>query len=74
MGQNIIAHRVEDVDLARIEEIMGPIARKVRVLPRGWAIVKGLAAKIKEPLIVRITAKVYPKSTGKTAYERFLSS
>jgi len=74
MGQNIIAHRVEDVDLERIEEIMGPIARKVRVLPRGWAIVKGLAAKIREPLIVRVEAEAYPKSTGRTAYERFLTT
>jgi DNA helicase HerA-like ATPase len=74
MGQNIIAHRVEDVDLVRIEEIMGDVARRVRVLPRGWAIVKGLAAKIREPLIVKIEAETYPKSTGKTAYERFLST
>ncbi len=73
MGQNIIAHRVEDVDLARIEEIMGPIARRVRILPRGWAIVKGLAAKIREPLIIKIEAELYPESTGKTAYERFLN-
>ncbi len=72
MGQNIIAHRVEDVDLARIMEIMGPIAKRVRVLPRGWAIAKGLAAKIREPIIIRIEAEAYPKSTGKTAYERFL--
>ena len=72
MGQNIIAHRVEDIDLARIEEIVGPIARKVRVLPRGWAIVKALAAKIREPLIVRVEAETTPESTGKTAYDRFL--
>ncbi len=73
MGQNIIAHRVEDIDLARIEEIVGPIARRVRVLPRGWAIVKALAAKIREPLIVRVEAEATPESTGKTAYDRFLS-
>jgi DNA helicase HerA-like ATPase len=72
MGQNIIAHRVEDVDLGRIEEIMGPIARRVRVLPRGWAIVKALASKIREPLIVRVEPETFPKSTGRTAYERFL--
>lgn len=72
MGQNIIAHRVEDVDLERIEEIMGPVARRVRVLPRGWAIVKGLAAKIREPLIVKIEPEAYPRSAGKTAYERFI--
>lgn len=72
MGQNIIAHRVEDVDLERIMEIMGPIAREIRVLPRGWAIVKGLAAKLREPLIVRIDREAYPESTGKTAYDRFL--
>jgi len=74
MGQNIIAHRVEDVDLVRIEEIMGPVAREVRVLPRGWALVKGLAAKIREPMIVRIEAEAKPESTGKTAFERFLQS
>jgi len=72
MGQNIIAHRVEDVDLGRIAEIMGPVARRVRVLPRGWALVKALAAKLREPLIVRVNATAYPTSTGKTAYERFL--
>ena len=72
MGQNIIAHRVEDIDLARIEEIVGPIARKVRVLPRGWAMVKALAAKIREPLIIRVEAETTPESTGKTAYDRFL--
>jgi len=72
MGQNIIAHRVEDIDLARIEEIVGPIARKVRVLPRGWAIIKALAAKIREPLIIKVEAETYPESTGKTAYDRFL--
>ena len=73
-GQNIIAHRVEDVDLARIEEIMGPIARMTRLLPRGWAIVKGLAAKTREPLIVRISPETTPTSMGKTAYYRWLNS
>jgi len=72
MGQNIIAHRVEDVDLAKIEEIMGPVAREVRVLPRGWALVKGLAAKIREPMIIRVEPEAKPESTGKTAFERFL--
>ncbi len=73
MGQNIIAHRVEDVDLERIEEIVGPVARRVRVLPRGWAIVKALAAKIREPLIVKIEPEAHPASIGRTAYDRFLS-
>ncbi len=72
MGQNIIAHRVEDIDLSRIEEIVGPVAKKVRVLPRGWAVVKALAAKIREPLIVRVKPEARPTSTGKTAYYRFL--
>ncbi|OYT37892.1 MAG: hypothetical protein B6U89_06615 [Desulfurococcales archaeon ex4484_58] len=73
MGQNIIAHRVEDVDLERVEEIMGEIAHRVTVLPRGWAMIKALASKIREPLIVKIKAKTYPTSTGKTAYDRFIS-
>jgi len=73
MGHNIIAHRVEDVDLERVVEIMGPIARRARVLPRGWALVKALAAKLKEPLIVKVKPQTHPTSTGKTAYERFLS-
>ncbi|GEM_PF-597210 len=72
-GQNIIAHRVEDVDLARIEEIMGPIAKMARLLPRGWAIVKGLAAKTREPLIVRIHPESSPTSTGKTAYNKWIA-
>ena len=74
MGQNIIAHRVEDVDLERIVEIMGPVARRVRVLPRGWALVKSLAIKVREPLIVRIEPETHPASTGKTAWDRFLTS
>ncbi|MEM1831781.1 MAG: hypothetical protein QXJ97_09675, partial [Desulfurococcaceae archaeon] len=74
MGQNIIAHRVEDVDLQRLEEIMGGIASRVRVLPRGWAIVKALASRIKEPLIVRVRPEAFPKSIGNTAYDRFLKS
>ncbi|ADM27719.1 AAA ATPase [Ignisphaera aggregans DSM 17230] len=73
MGQNIIAHRVEDIDLERIEEIMGSIARRVRVLPRGWALVKSLAAKVREPLIIRVEAISKPMSIGKTAFDRFIA-
>lgn len=73
MGQNIIAHRVEDVDLERISEIMGSIAYMVRVLPRGWAIVKGLAANIREPLIIKIEPDVFPESTGRSTYTKFFS-
>jgi len=71
LGQNIIAHRVEDVDLARLIEIMGNVARDVSLLPRGWALVKSSASKINEPFIVKIIATDYPKSVGKTAYYRF---
>lgn len=74
MGQNIIAHRVEDIDLARITEIMGEVARRIRVLPRGWALVKALAAKLRQPLIVKIEKTATPTSTGKTAYDRFLAN
>jgi len=74
LGQNIIAHKVEDVDLDRIREIMGPVATKIAVLPRGWALVKSLATKIRQPLIVRVRAVAKPASTGKTAYERFHSN
>ncbi len=71
LGQNIIAHRVEDIDLERIKEIMGAVARRTTILPRGWAIVKSQATKIRQPVIARITAVAKPTSTGKTAYERF---
>ena len=74
LGQNIIAHKVEDVDLDRIREIMGPVATKIAVLPRGWALVKSLATKIRQPRIVRVRAVAKPASTGKTAYERFHSN
>lgn len=55
MGQNIVAHRVEDTDLERMEKIMGPMARKARFLPRGWALVKALASKIREPLPLTVS-------------------
>jgi len=71
LGQNIIAHRVEDVDLARLIEIMGDIAKEVTLLPRGWALIKSSASKINQPFIVKITPSDYPKSVGKTAYYRF---
>lgn len=73
MGQNIIAHRVEDVDLHRLKEMIGDIAERVRVLPKGWALVKAAASRIKEPLIVRIKPEALPKSAGRTAYERFIN-
>jgi len=41
------------------------LAGRVGVLPRGWAVVKGLAAKIRELLIVRVEAEAHPKSIGR---------
>ena len=74
LGQNIIAHRVEDVDLGRLKEIMGPVAEKVSMLPRGWALVKSISARIREPLIIRVEPTAKPTSATKTAYERFLEA
>jgi len=74
MGQNIVAHRVEDVDLERVEEIVGPIARRVRVMPRGWAVVKALAAKVREPLIIRVEPASSPRSVGRSTFERFIKN
>lgn len=71
LGQNIIAHRVEDVDLARLTEILGDIAKEVSLLPRGWALVKSSASKINQSFIVKIKATDMPISVGKTAYYRF---
>jgi len=71
MEQNIVAHRVEDTDLERMEEIMGPMARKARFLPRGWALVKALASKIREPLII-VEPRATPTSTCKSTYHRFV--
>ncbi|MGQ4834008.1 MAG: helicase HerA domain-containing protein [Candidatus Asgardarchaeia archaeon] len=71
LGQNIIAHRVEDVDLARLTEVLGEIAKEVSLLPRGWALIKSAASKINQSFIVKVTPTDFPISVGKTAYYRF---
>ncbi len=78
MGQNVIVHRVEDIDLGRVKEIVGKIAESVPVLPRGWALVKSQGTKIHQPFLVKIEPQtingkpLLPASTGQTAYDRFL--
>ncbi len=75
VGQNIIAHRVEDVDLERLKEIVGSeLISQIKLLPRGYAYVKSSATKIRRPLIVKIEPKGYPLSTERTCLYRWISS
>jgi len=72
LGLNVISHRVADIDVGRIAEIMGGgAAQMVRGLQRGSALVVTSAMRIPVPLRVRIEKIVEPKSAGKTAYQRW---
>jgi hypothetical protein len=62
IGQNIIAHRVEDVDLERLRFIMGPVAYMASRLPRGYALVKSMALKVRSPVIAKIDRVIDPVS------------
>jgi len=65
MGQNIVAFRVEDVDLERLRGIMGDVALTARNLPRGHAIFKGHAIKVRTPVISVIDKRAEPASVHK---------
>jgi len=72
IGQNLIAHKVEDVDLERLKEIAGPtLAEVVRILPRGYALVKATANPLKRPVIVRIEKLASPLSAMTTCLDRW---
>ena len=72
LGLNVISHRVADIDIARIAEIMGGgAAQMVRNLQRGSALVVTSSMRIPVPLRVRIEKIVEPLSAGKTAYQRW---
>ncbi len=65
MGQNIFAFRVEDIDLERLKGIMGQVADTARMLPRGHAIFKGHAIKVRSPVISVIDKVIEPASVRK---------
>ena len=65
MGQNIFAFRVEDIDLDRLKGIMGEVAETARMLPRGHAIFKGHAIKVRTPVISVIERVLDPASVRK---------
>ncbi len=74
IGQNLIAHKVEDIDLERLKEIAGPtLAEVVRILPRGYALVKATANPLKRPMIVRIEKIASPLSSTTTCLDRWRS-
>ncbi len=72
LGQNVVSHRVEDVDLERVEEMIGKMAEAVRLFPEGRAVVKSTAAPLPRPVVVDVSAEVFPASTGWTALDRWL--
>ncbi len=74
LGQNVVAHRVEDVDLERVREMLGGIADTLRLFPAGRAVVKATAAPLPRPMVVDVDAEVEPASTGRTALDRWLGS
>lgn len=72
VGQNLIVHRVEDVDLERLKEIAGSeLVDAIRLLPRGYALVKATANPIGRPMIVRVHPKAKPLSTATTCLSRW---
>ena len=72
LGQNVVSHRVEDVDLERVEEMIGKMAEALRLFPEGRAVVKSTAAPLPRPVVVDVSAEVFPASTGWTALDRWL--
>lgn len=72
LGLNVISHRVADIDIGRIAEIMGGAASQmVRSLQRGSALVVTSSMRVPVPLRVRIDKVVEPMSAGKSAYQRW---
>ena len=71
-ANNVICHGLEDVDKARIAEIMGnEFAELIGDLPPGEAIVKGTALRCRFPIWVKVLAEVYPASSLSTPMSRF---
>ena len=74
LGQNLIAHKVEDVDLERLKEIAGTtLADVVRILPRGYALIKATANPLKRPIIVKVEKRASPLSASTTCIDRWRS-
>ncbi len=72
VGQNLIAHKVEDVDLERLKEIAGSeLVEAIRLLPRGYALVKATANPIGRPMIVKLYPRARPLSTATTCLSRW---
>ena len=71
-ANNVVCHGLEDVDKARIAEIMGnEFAELIGDLPPGEAIVKGTALRCRFPIWVKVLAEVYPASSLSTPMSRF---
>ena len=72
-ANNIICHGLEDVDKARVAEIMGTeFADLIGDLPPGEAIVKGTALKCRFPIWVKVLPELYPASSASTPMSRFV--
>ena len=57
--------RDRDIDLERLKGIMGEVAEAARMLPRGHAIFKGHAIKVRTPVISVIDRVLEPASVRK---------
>jgi DNA helicase HerA-like ATPase len=72
-ANNVVCHSLEDVDKARIIEILGSeFAELIGDLPPGEAIVKGTSIKCRFPIWVKVLAEVYPASSISTPMSRFI--
>ncbi len=72
-ANNVICHGLEDVDKARIAEIMGnQFSELIGDLPPGEAIVKGTALKCRFPIWVKVLPELYPASSLSTPMSRFI--
>ncbi|MCW4050054.1 MAG: ATP-binding protein [Candidatus Bathyarchaeota archaeon] len=72
-ANNVICHSLEDVDKARISEIMGnEFAELIGDLPPGEAIVKGTTLKCRFPIWVKVLPELYPASSLSTPMSRFI--
>jgi hypothetical protein len=71
-ANNVVCHSLEDVDKARMAEIMGAeFAELIGDLPPGEAIVKGTALRCRFPIWVKVLPEVYPASSLSTPMSRF---
>jgi DNA helicase HerA-like ATPase len=72
-ANNVVCHSLEDVDKARMAEIMGAeFAELIGDLPPGEAIVKGTALRCRFPIWVKVLPEVYPASSLSTPMSRFI--